>query len=83
MCRLQVLRLLVKAWKRRLIFTIGRSSTTGEENTVTWNEIHHKTEFGYNRRGHGFPDPNYFTNILAELEAHGIKEDEVFLWYPA
>ncbi|GFT96809.1 e3 ubiquitin-protein ligase DTX1 [Nephila pilipes] len=79
----KVLRLLVKAWKRRLIFTIGRSSTTGEENTVTWNEIHHKTEFGYNRRGHGFPDPNYFSNVLSELEAHGIKDDEVYLWYPA
>ncbi|GFW01366.1 e3 ubiquitin-protein ligase DTX4 [Trichonephila clavipes] len=79
----KVLRLLVKAWKRRLIFTIGRSSTTGEENTVTWNEIHHKTEFGCNRRGHGFPDPNYFSNVISELEAHGIKDDEVYLWYPA
>ncbi|GIY05780.1 e3 ubiquitin-protein ligase DTX1 [Caerostris darwini] len=79
----KVLRLLVKAWKRRLIFTIGRSSTTGEENTVTWNEIHHKTEFGCNRRGHGFPDPNYFSNVLSELEAHGVKDDDVYLWYPA
>ncbi|GBM55147.1 E3 ubiquitin-protein ligase DTX4 [Araneus ventricosus] len=79
----KVLRLLVKAWKRRLIFTIGRSSTTGEENTVTWNEIHHKTEFGCNRREHGFPDPNYFNNVLAELEAHGVVDDDVYLWYPA
>ncbi|KFM78488.1 Protein deltex-2, partial [Stegodyphus mimosarum] len=79
----KVLRLLVKAWQRRLIFTVGRSSTTGEENTVTWNEIHHKTEFGCNRRGHGYPDPNYFSNILAELEAHGVTDDEVYLWYPA
>ncbi|XP_055935739.1 E3 ubiquitin-protein ligase DTX1-like isoform X2 [Argiope bruennichi] len=79
----KVLRLLIKAWKRRLIFTIGRSSTTGEENTVTWNEIHHKTEFGYSRRGHGFPDPNYFNNVLAELEAHGVVDDDVYMWYPA
>ncbi|CAL1279606.1 unnamed protein product [Larinioides sclopetarius] len=79
----KVLRLLVKAWKRRLIFTIGRSSTTGEENTVTWNEIHHKTEFGCNRYGHGFPDPNYFNNVLSELEAHGVVDDDVYLWYPA
>ncbi|XP_042902192.2 E3 ubiquitin-protein ligase DTX4 [Parasteatoda tepidariorum] len=79
----KVLRLLVKAWKRRLIFTIGRSSTTGEEDTVTWNEIHHKTEFGCNRRSHGYPDPNYFDNVIAELEAHGVKDEEVYLWYPA
>lgn len=78
----KVLRLLVKAWKRRLIFTIGQSSTTGEENTVTWNEIHHKTEFGCNRRGHGYPDPNYFSNVLAELESHGVTDDEIRVWVP-
>lgn len=77
-----MLRLLIKAWKRRLIFTIGQSSTTGEENTVTWNEIHHKTEFGMNRYGHGYPDPNYFNNVLAELEAHGVTDDEVRVWTP-
>lgn len=77
-----MLRLLIKAWTRHLIFTIGQSSTTGEENTVTWNEIHHKTEFGMNRYGHGYPDPNYFNNVLAELEAHGVTDDEVRVWTP-
>jgi deltex-like protein len=38
-----VLSLLDKAFKNRLIFTIGRSVTTGKEDVVTWNEIHHKT----------------------------------------
>ncbi|EPQ19853.1 Protein deltex-2 [Myotis brandtii] len=40
----KVLELLKVAWKRRLIFTVGTSSTTGETDTVVWNEIHHKTE---------------------------------------
>lgn len=71
----KVLRLLIKAWERRLVFTLGTSSTTGEENTVTWNEIHHKTEFGCNNRGHGYPDPNYLQNVMAELEAHGVVEE--------
>jgi deltex-like protein len=38
-----VLTLLDKAFKNRLIFTIGRSVTSGKEDIVTWNDIHHKT----------------------------------------
>lgn len=73
----QVLKLLITAWDRRLIFTIGTSSTTGESDTVVWNEIHHKTEFGSNLTGHGYPDPNYLDNILTELSAQGVGEDNV------
>lgn len=71
----QVLKLLLVAWDRRLIFAIGTSSTTGEPDTVIWNEIHHKTEFGSNLTGHGYPDPNYLDNVLSELVAQGITEE--------
>lgn len=74
---LQVLKLLITAWDRRLIFTIGTSSTTGESDTVVWNEIHHKTEFGSNLTGHGYPDPNYLDNVLTELSAQGVGEDNL------
>ncbi|EFB19063.1 hypothetical protein PANDA_014820, partial [Ailuropoda melanoleuca] len=70
----KVLRLLVTAWERRLIFTIGTSNTTGESDTVVWNEIHHKTEFGSNLTGHGYPDASYLDNVLAELTAQGVSE---------
>ncbi|XP_057241416.1 E3 ubiquitin-protein ligase DTX1-like [Malurus melanocephalus] len=70
----EVLKLLIVAWDRRLIFTIGTSNTTGESDTVVWNEIHHKTEFGSNLTGHGYPDPNYLDNVLAELLAQGVSE---------
>ena len=39
----KVLKLLMKAFEARLVFTIGRSVTTGLEDIVTWNDIHHKT----------------------------------------
>ena len=39
----KVLKLLQKAFKQRVTFTIGRSSTTGRDNAITWNDIHHKT----------------------------------------
>ncbi|XP_067393913.1 probable E3 ubiquitin-protein ligase DTX2 isoform X2 [Emydura macquarii macquarii] len=71
----KVLDLLRVAWRRRLIFTVGTSSTTGESNTVVWNEIHHKTEMDTNLSGHGYPDPNYLDNVLAELAAQGVTED--------
>ena len=39
----KVLRLLKKAFEQKLTFTIGRSTTTGRDDFVTWNDIHHKT----------------------------------------
>jgi deltex-like protein len=38
-----VLELLKKAFALRQIFTVGQSRTTGCDNVVTWNDIHHKT----------------------------------------
>uniref|UniRef100_A0A4W5PG57 E3 ubiquitin-protein ligase n=1 Tax=Hucho hucho TaxID=62062 RepID=A0A4W5PG57_9TELE len=73
----RVLKLLIMAWDRRLVFTIGTSSTTGESDTVVWNEIHHKTEFGSNLTGHGYPDPNYLDNVLTELSAQGVGQDNL------
>uniref|UniRef100_A0A665W0H3 E3 ubiquitin-protein ligase n=1 Tax=Echeneis naucrates TaxID=173247 RepID=A0A665W0H3_ECHNA len=72
----KVLRLLLVAWDRRLIFSVGTSSTTGESDTVIWNEVHHKTEFGSNLTGHGFPDPGHLDNVLEELRVQGITEDD-------
>ncbi|XP_029431616.1 E3 ubiquitin-protein ligase DTX4 [Rhinatrema bivittatum] len=70
----KVLRLLLLAWDRRLIFTIGTSS---ESDTVIWNEIHHKTEFGSNLTGHGYPDPDYLDNVMSELTTQGITEESL------
>ena len=39
----KVLRHLKKAFEQKLTFTIGRSTTTGRDDCVTWNDIHHKT----------------------------------------
>ena len=71
-----MLKLLREAWHRRLIFTVGTSSTTAEQDTVVWNEIHHKTEPFSNHKGHGFPDPNYLDNVLSELALQGVKPEK-------
>lgn len=68
----KVLKLLSIAFERRLVFTVGRSVTTGREDVVTWNEIHHKTEPGVSNTGHGFPDSGFLDRCLAELAAQGV-----------
>ncbi|NXE09533.1 DTX3L ligase, partial [Lophotis ruficrista] len=39
----EILQLLKRAFKQKLIFTVGHSRTTGAHNVITWNDIHHKT----------------------------------------
>lgn len=62
-----VLKLLRVAFQRRLVFTVGRSVTTGREDVVTWNDIHHKTE--PNSRF----DPSFLDKCLLELAAQGVR----------
>ena len=73
---MQVLKLLRKAWDRKLTFTIGTSVTSGASDTVVWNEIHHKTESSTNFSGHGYPDPKYLDNVTAELAAQGVEDSD-------
>ncbi|XP_060898639.1 E3 ubiquitin-protein ligase DTX3L-like isoform X2 [Labrus mixtus] len=68
----EVLRLLQKAFDQKLIFTVGMSRTTGKENQVTWNDIHHKTSTSGGPQCFGYPDPGYLSRVRDELKAKGI-----------
>ena len=57
----QVLKLLKRAFDAKLLFTIGRSVTTGVENVVTWNDVHHKTST------HGGPTKYVFIEVFIVL----------------
>lgn len=59
----EVLQLLKKAFDRKLIFTVGTSVTTGRDNCVVWNGIHHKTNLHGGSSHFGFPDPTYFYRV--------------------
>ncbi|XP_049327950.1 E3 ubiquitin-protein ligase DTX3L-like [Astyanax mexicanus] len=69
----QVLHLLIRAFDQRLIFTVGKSTTTGAQNTVIWNDIHHKTNTTGGPEGNGYPDSNYMKRVKEELKAKGIE----------
>ncbi|KAG8543791.1 hypothetical protein GDO81_023689 [Engystomops pustulosus] len=69
----EVLRLLDKAFNQKLIFTVGESRTTGAKDTVTWNDIHHKTNTTGGPAGFGYPDPDYLKRVRDELKAKGVE----------
>jgi len=69
----RVLQLLVKAFQRRLIFTVGSSLSRGEDDCVTWNGIHHKTQLQDIGNGHGYPDFCYLDRVIEELKQKGVE----------
>ncbi|XP_067665646.1 protein deltex-like [Haliotis asinina] len=72
-----ILRLLKVAFDRKLTFTIGRSTTTGRENVVTWNDIHHKTSMDGGPIRFGYPDPTYLARVRDELASKGVTADNL------
>uniref|UniRef100_H3DCB1 E3 ubiquitin-protein ligase n=1 Tax=Tetraodon nigroviridis TaxID=99883 RepID=H3DCB1_TETNG len=71
----RVLGLLRQAFQQRLIFTIGTSMTTGMQNVITWNDIHHKTSIWGGPRCFGYPDPTYLVRVTEELREKGITAE--------
>nr|XP_033801136.1 E3 ubiquitin-protein ligase DTX3L isoform X2 [Geotrypetes seraphini] len=69
----QILKLLEKAFDQKLIFTVGQSRTSGANDVITWNDIHHKTNFYGGPSGFGYPDPDYLKRVREELKAKGIE----------
>ncbi|XP_072244705.1 uncharacterized protein [Leuresthes tenuis] len=68
-----ILKLLKRAFDQRLIFTIGQSTTSGRNNMVTWNDIHHKTSTHGGPSHYGYPDPEYLSRVREELKVKGIE----------
>ncbi|XP_064600304.1 uncharacterized protein LOC135466640 [Liolophura sinensis] len=68
----KVLKDIQQAFNQQLVFTIGRSVTTGREDVVTWNDIHHKTAQRGGPEKFGYPDPGYLRRVQEELQAKGI-----------
>ena len=74
------------AWKHGLIFTVGTSLTTQQQNVVTWASIPHKTSlqrggsaYGAHPNPHAFPDPNYLANCHDALDALGVPDTDTCL----
>ncbi|XP_017306398.1 E3 ubiquitin-protein ligase DTX3L isoform X3 [Ictalurus punctatus] len=68
-----VLKLLRRAFDQKLTFTVGFSRTTGADDMVIWNDIHHKTNTHGGPQSYGYPDPDYLQRVKEELKAKGIE----------
>lgn len=68
----EVLRLLEIAFDRGLLFTVGTSMTTGAQQVIVWNGVHHKTALSGGAAVHGYPDPTYLQRVKEELAAKGV-----------
>ena len=68
----RVLELFKQAWKMKRTFTIGKSVWRNAYNRITWNDIHHKTNLKPNTE-YGYPDPEYLTRVVTDMEAMGIQ----------
>ncbi|NWS86152.1 DTX3L ligase, partial [Toxostoma redivivum] len=69
----EILQLLKRAFRQKLIFTVGQSHTTGAQGVITWNDIHHKTSMDGGPTQFGYPDPSYLQRVRSELKAKGIE----------
>ncbi|NXN91388.1 DTX3L ligase, partial [Rhinopomastus cyanomelas] len=69
----EILQLLRRAFDQKLIFTVGQSRTTGVQDVITWNDIHHKTSKSGGGTNFGYPDPKYLQRVRSELKAKGIE----------
>ena len=47
--------------------------TTGLDNQIVWNGIHHKTSLTGGVATFGYPDDTYLKRVKEELAAKGIK----------
>lgn len=65
---MQVLRFLKIGFDRRLLFSIGRSATTGHEDVIIWNSVDHKTQFSM------FPDPTFLQRTMTQLVHLGVTD---------
>ncbi|TNV76459.1 hypothetical protein FGO68_gene2955 [Halteria grandinella] len=71
----EILSLFAEAFRRRLIFNVGTSITTGQQNQTVWGTIHHKTNTHGGTSKFGYPDPTYFRRVKDELAAKGLTVD--------
>ncbi|KAL8435515.1 hypothetical protein ACSSS7_002442 [Eimeria intestinalis] len=67
----QLLKLLIQAFVKGHLFTVGQSVTSGRSNVVVWNGIHHKTSVSGGVLQYGYPDETFLSRLTEELRARG------------
>ena len=64
--------LFKQTWKIKRTFMIGRSLALNCDNSITWNDIHHKTSIKPNDE-FGYPDATYLKRVVEDIKAMGVQ----------
>jgi len=68
----RAVRLLAAAFQQGMAFRVGKSVTTGRDDTVIWS-IHQKTRTDGGPTVHGYPDAGYLQRLQSECAAANVK----------
>lgn len=74
---MRILGMIRLAWKRDLLYTVGRSVTRSLDNMIVWNGIHFKTSRYGGIANYGWPDATYFDRVKDEFKQKGITVDDI------
>ena len=70
-----VLKMLITSFQAKLTFTVGTSHSSGLDDCIVWNGIHHKTKIIEDGDGYGYPDMEYLDRVTEELIIMGVKQE--------
>ena len=74
----QALMLSKIAFDRKLVFTVGHSLTSKQDNRIIWNGLHFKTSINADKEHHGWKnDFDYFKRFKDELKTKGITVNDL------
>ena len=74
---MQILGMIRLGWKRRMLYTVGRSVTRSLDNVIIFNGIHFKTSRYGGPTNYGYPDQYYFQRVKDEFNQKGININDI------
>jgi deltex len=72
-----LLKRLKFAFQHGLTFSVGTSLTSGQDNSVIWKSIPHKTSLAGGASRYGYPDSNYIADCHNELDKLNVPSADV------
>ena len=74
---MEILGLIHVGWKRKVLYTVGRSVTKELDNQIIWNGVHFKTSKYGGLENYGWPDPTYYARAKDEFKQKGITVEDI------
>jgi len=73
----EILGLIHVGWRRKVLYTVGRSVTRNLDNQIIWNGVHFKTSRYGGLENYGWPDLTYYARAKDEFKQKGITVEDI------